>query len=1050
MGSRPSGGEVVSGTLSPSPNGHADSYTTGWKQVTASEPCDGCGKGDWCSRSADGQTVNCRRALNGTPTAAGWRSVGNRIDRSGAQTHIFTCRPASTKATATPSIVERFGRAPVADAEVRDEVFSAMFAALPTARDFGNRRGLTAKQTEELGYGIFGQNRAAAVRRLIEAGMEPHFPSIPGLYLKGEADRRYWSFAGAGGTAIPVRDKEGRIIAAKIRKGDDDASKAFPKYTSLSSQKHGGCGAEASLHWALEKSATDPTSIRVTEGEVKADFATVATGVRTVSIPGVGMWKLAAEAVQSGSYNRVLIAFDADWRTNQIVAKSMLNLICELRAWAAQAGVEIVVETWAADVAKGIDDLLRTGKRPTEVRLESDEGEAILSQLEIVANGRRLRTTDITKVIIDTDEMRVNDQVYEHIKTIDGLYVYGGFISEVGFDELLGTSKIRTVTKPRLREIIADAVTLVRISTTKDGDLVEQDAHPPDWCTEALLARGDYPGMKVLYGALDFPVLTPSGRILRTEGYDEEAKLFLSRAAVVEIETPADPTQEDAKQAVEILLDPLQDFPIDDKMKSAFIAAMLGIVARPAYKDACPALLVTAPTPGSGKGLLVSLLARIVVGRSIGIETLNPDPKQQKTQFTSIVKDGQRIVNFDNLPPSLRSPILDGFITSGGATWKDRVYFSQSNGEWPNDTCVILNGNNIEAHEDTSRRCNYVRLETTCERPEDRTGFKYPNLLQHADEKRPKLLGALFTILRAYIAAGRPKMPTAAWGSFEGFRTLVANSCVFAGLPDPTSTKKILQNQSGNPLQAFGTVLRGLKAAAPIMGLTGKEFLEILNPKDEKGRPESPPTFGDIDATDIMAALEALTNGDPTTKAVGYLFRKYEGRIVNGLRLVRGDRSGSGCRFAVEALVSADDADDVDAKPKAGNDTENQRYSPISLNSGVNSPLGIPSASSSTSTRLVAEDSLKTTANAAALKIALDRSPFPMTAVALAAAVRLPAPYVDGLLGWMTGKGIVAPHQNCVGVVYAVPEKHGSDPTAWTAIPSPAPVVAAAQTEIDF
>ena len=69
----------------------------------------------------------------------------------------------------------------------------------------------------------------------------------------------------------------------------------------------------------------------MTEGYLKADIATLKTGVLTIGLPGVGSWKRAATAARSVDAQNVLVAYDADHRTNRNVRTSLANLTQSLR-----------------------------------------------------------------------------------------------------------------------------------------------------------------------------------------------------------------------------------------------------------------------------------------------------------------------------------------------------------------------------------------------------------------------------------------------------------------------------------------------------------------------------------------------------------------------------------------------------------------------------------------------------------------------------------------------------------------------------------------------
>ena len=105
---------------------------------------------------------------------------------------------------------------------------------------------------------------------------------------------------------------------------------------------------------------TPGAPVRITEGELKADVATLLSGVLTLSVPGVSAWRRALPLLQQLGVTTVHLAFDADWRQNPHVARAL--------AQATQAIVDaeytVAVETWDIAQGKGIDDVLATGYTP--------------------------------------------------------------------------------------------------------------------------------------------------------------------------------------------------------------------------------------------------------------------------------------------------------------------------------------------------------------------------------------------------------------------------------------------------------------------------------------------------------------------------------------------------------------------------------------------------------------------------------------------------------------------------------------------------------------
>jgi hypothetical protein len=85
------------------------------------------------------------------------------------------------------------------------------------------------------------------------------------------------------------------------------------------------------------------------------------SGVLTVAIPGVSMWRKALPVLQTLQARQVLLAFDVDWRTNPHVAQALGQAAFAL----IRAGVDVQVEDWKPAQGKGIDDVLAAGHTPT-------------------------------------------------------------------------------------------------------------------------------------------------------------------------------------------------------------------------------------------------------------------------------------------------------------------------------------------------------------------------------------------------------------------------------------------------------------------------------------------------------------------------------------------------------------------------------------------------------------------------------------------------------------------------------------------------------------
>ena len=97
----------------------------------------------------------------------------------------------------------------------------------------------------------------------------------------------------------------------------------MPNIFMQESTKHGGPGPGVSVHVPLHSRRSKQRTVRVTEGELKADIATARTGILTLGLPGVGMFARAVPILQELGAEKVIIAFDADYRHKPAVAAAL-------------------------------------------------------------------------------------------------------------------------------------------------------------------------------------------------------------------------------------------------------------------------------------------------------------------------------------------------------------------------------------------------------------------------------------------------------------------------------------------------------------------------------------------------------------------------------------------------------------------------------------------------------------------------------------------------------------------------------------------------------
>lgn len=334
--------------------------------------------------------------------------------------------------------------------------------------------------------------------------------------------------------------------------------------------------------------------------------------------------------------------------------------------------------------------------------------------------------------------------------------------------------------------------------------------HPPSDVATIVVDRTAWDGIRVLRAVTPFPAMDPEGRIRTEAGYDENTKTYFTGGAKIEV--PESPTQEDASNAVETLLDIVQDFPFANKPsrehQAAWIAGLLTPLARYAHDGNAPLTVVQANCARAGKTTLVQVISKIVTGFDSSVVTFTKNEDETRKRIFTFLRHPRSMVLIDNVVGQFGGANLNAMLTT--RSFEDRIIGQSKYLEVKADASWFVTGNNMSLAPDTAERCVHVRLQSDEENPHERTGFKYPYLYETIKERRGQLLSAALTILKAFVVAGKPDQGLSSWGGFETWSRLVRGAVVFAGLPDPAITRAELEREADVEADEVGTVIAAL------------------------------------------------------------------------------------------------------------------------------------------------------------------------------------------------------------------------------------------------
>ncbi len=498
------------------------------------------------------------------------------------------------------------------------------------------------------------------------------------------------------------------------------------------------------------------------------------------------------------------------------------------------------------------------------------------------------------EIVITTRENEVNDRALSALAAAEpNLFERGGLLVEV---VSAGAPLARPLQEARFQELLAQHCAFVTPRSNRDG-VEMRPAHPPRWCTRALLSRGRWPGLPYLDGLVEGPVLRADGSVLQEPGYDPATALVYAPSAAFE-PVPERPSDSQRDDALTLLREVVCDFPFEAEVHfAAWLSSLLTPLGRPAFDGPSPLNLIDANIRGAGKSLLADVVSVILTGRPAARMSHTRDEDEVRKAITGLALEGTRLVLIDNVEGVFGSATLDRALTAW--TWRDRLLGSNEHVELPLEMTWYATGNNVALRADTPRRCLHVRLESPDERPEERTVFRHPQLLPWVRRHRGRILPAALTLLRAYVTAGRPAQQLPGMGSYESWSDVVRSAIVWLGLPDPAATRGDLELAAGSDLGLLSALLEGLEELFADLGggATARAMVAALAAEENRDR------FTALRATLCELFPRRKTGELPTARELGYRLRSYTGRIVDGRSVVQVKKSTKGVTWGLRRSV---------------------------------------------------------------------------------------------------------------------------------------------------
>lgn len=452
------------------------------------------------------------------------------------------------------------------------------------------------------------------------------------------------------------------------------------------------------------------------------------------------------------------------------------------------------------------------------------------------------------------------------------LFVRSGQMVYVEMDERQRPS-IQAVSKAHLRGRLDRAA-----NYTQRGVKSDASVPPPLEVVEDVLALPTAQwGVPPLEFVVEVPTLRPDGTILSAPGYDPISRMLYAPAPGFRMEPIPDFVNgEHLKEAIALIDEAIGDFPYAEEKTEAgatplsnpnranVFGLLLTPIVRPAIAGVVPLALIDAPQAGTGKSLLVDLFSIIATGRAAAMMPFPRNEEEMQKSVGSTLLAGGALVCFDNIEGILQSPTLALVLTA--KDYQCRILGVSENMIVPNRATWVATGNNIRPSGDMPRRCYHIRLDAKKSRPYQGRKFKHENLLDWAQEMRPRLLWSLLIIARAWYQR-KVKVPIAdVWGSFESWHRTIAGILRSASVDGFLANLQTFLNEADDMALQWEAFLDEIQLVYDTAWFTvGKIVLEV-----RQGTPLAPARFT---VPDSLADVDRKKEGG-LERALGKSFAK--------------------------------------------------------------------------------------------------------------------------------------------------------------------------------
>lgn len=532
---------------------------------------------------------------------------------------------------------------------------------------------------------------------------------------------------------FPMRDGAGAVVGFRRRRSDGKPFSCGAKALTNKGAKNG-----LLCPWPLP-AGNGP--VLVVEGEADACAALSAGFAAVVATPGASVSRKVVSALQKALNSRDVVLFpdpdEAGSEWLESVGRSLANARCAVR--------------FVPAAQSDLDKRLRGENDPRET-LAALIRDALLFINKDDGKGQQLQS-NLTPLILPNEAHgeRISDtarMLFPVIAPKHVLFQRGGRMVEIAEQDKEPTLCI--VTSDAFRSRIERHFEVVVYRAGPNGSLILKPTVCPGDMARALMetldARQDLPSIAGISGC---PLIDVDGRVLG-KGYDPKTGWFIASG-----KTPPEVQLDEATEALSALLDDF-DFVCPGDRSRALASFITPALRLGGMLNLVPCDVAEANASQSGKTYRQKVIAAIY----------NETPRlitQRQTggvgsfdeSLSARLSEGRPFIQMDNLRGKLDSPNLEAFMTSERA-FPVRVPHKGEMMIDPSRFFIFVSSNGFETTRDFANRSSIIRIR---KRPRSTPFRVYPegDLLAHVRAREPYYLGCVFSVVRAWLDAGKPR-----------------------------------------------------------------------------------------------------------------------------------------------------------------------------------------------------------------------------------------------------------------------------------------------------